>query len=316
MTTVRLLKNGVVAFPAMFEAIDRAQTSVALEMYTVADDGTAREFLARLVGAARRGVRVKVLVDAWGSWDLPDSFWDELRIAGGVVRWFHPIARGLLPFRNHRKLLLVDDRAAFIGGMNIADEYYRGAGRMAPWRDNVLEISGMEVARLRRSFRRMWSRADSPFRRFFLRLRRLRVVRRIEPGAVRFLENGPEDPMLRAGIEVGEYLPTMMHAKLVIADDTVIAGSANLDIRSGSINYELVAVVTDPVLAAAARADFEDDLKQAVSIRLEDWKNRPLIQKFKERLSYCLLARADVFFARLGIIRRRGGTFKRSAMHH
>ena len=385
MTTVRLLKNGVVAFPAMFEAIDRAQTSVALEMYTVADDGTAREFLAHLVGAAGRGVRVKVLVDAWGSWDLPDSFWDELRIAGGVVRWFHPIARGLLPFRNHRKLLLVDDRTAFIGGMNIADEYYRGARRMAPWRDNVLEISGMEVARLRRSFRRMWSRADSPFRRFFLRLRRLRVVRRIEPGAVRFLENGPEDPMrpvrrayrqlvqdaarsidlamgyfyphgrmmrilrravrrgvrvrllfpqktdvpmarwaarglygrlLRAGIEVWEYLPTMMHAKLVIADDTVIAGSANLDIRSGSINYELVAVVTDPVLAAGARADFEDDLKQAVRIRLEDWRNRPLIQKFKERLSYCLLARADVLFARLGIIRKTRSTFKRSAMHH
>jgi cardiolipin synthase len=373
MTTVRLLKNGSEAFPAMFEAIDRSKSCIALEMYLVADDETGQEFRAHLMKAARRGVQVMILVDAWGSWELPDSFWEELRIAGGMVRWFHPIARGLLPFRNHRKLLLVDDRTAFIGGMNIANEYYRGAGGLSPWRDNVLEISGKEVARLRRSFMRMWARADSPFRRLLLRLRREHGTRGSASGNVRFLESGPEDPMrpvrrayrqliqsavksidlamgyfyphgrmmrvlkravkrgvrvrllfpqktdvpiarwaarglygrlLRAGIEVWEYLPTMMHAKLAIADDTVIAGSANLDIRSGRINYELVAVVTDPGLAARARADFEADLGQAVRIRFEDWKKRPLMQKVKERFSYCLLARADIFFARTGLVKR------------
>ncbi len=374
MTTVRLLKNGVEAFPAMFAAIDRAALSVALEMYIVGDDATGREFRLHLAEAARRGVGVKVLVDAWGSWELPDSFWDELRVAGGMVRWFHPIMRGLLPFRNHRKLLLVDDRIAYIGGMNIGDAYYRGMDGWTAWRDNVLEIAGTEVAALRKSFRKMWSRADAPFRRFFLRLRRMRLVRRrIEPSHLHFLESGPENPMrpvqrayrqvihgaernidlamgyfyptgrmmrllrravkhgvkvrllfpqktdipmarwaarglygrlLRAGVEVWEYLPTMMHAKLAIADDTVIAGSANLDIRSGRINYELVAVVTEPALAAKARADFEDDLKQAERILFEDWRKRPLIQKIKERFSFCLLARADLFFARARITRR------------
>ncbi len=373
MADVRLLKNGAEAFPAMFEAVDRASSSVALEMYVVTDDETGREFRSHLAGAARRGIGVMVLVDAWGSWNLPDSFWDEVRIAGGLVRWFHPIARGLLPFRNHRKLLLVDDRIAFIGGINIADEYYRGAGGQPAWRDNVLEITGAEVAGLRRSFRRMWSRADAPFRRLFLRLRRMRIARRIEPGEMRFLESGPEDPMrpvqrafrqvihgattsidlamgyfyptgrimrqlkravkrgvrvrllfpqktdvplarwaarglygrlLRAGIEVWEYVPTMMHAKLAITDDTVIMGSANLDIRSGRINYELVAMVVAPALAARARDDFENDLKQAVRIRFEDWRKRPMIQKLKERFSYCLLARADIFFARAGLTRR------------
>ncbi len=373
MAPVRLLKNGEEAFPAMFEAVDRAVASVALEMYIIADDETGREFRSHLARAAGRGVRVMVLVDAWGSWELPDSFWNELRLAGGIVRWFHPILRGLLPFRNHRKLLLVDDHLAFIGGMNIANEYYLGADGQAAWRDNVLEISGTEVARLRRSFRKMWSRADAPFRRFFLRLRRLRIARRIEPGRVRFLESGPEDPMrpvqrayrqvihgasrhidlamgyfyprgrmirvlkravkrgvqvrllfpqktdvpmarwaarglygrlLRAGIEVWEYLPTMMHAKLAITDDTVIAGSANLDIRSGKINYELVAVVADAALAGRARADFEEDLRQAVRISYEEWRRRPMIQKLKERFSYCVLARADVLFARAGITKR------------
>jgi cardiolipin synthase A/B len=373
MTTIRLLKNGIEAFPAMFEAIDRATACIALEMYIYTDDGTGREFQTHLVNAARRGVQTMVLVDGWGSRSLPDDFWAELRTAGGMVRQFRPVSKGLSPFRNHRKLLLIDDRIAYIGGMNIADEYFRGTGGEAAWRDNFFEISGPEVLRLRRSFSRMWVRAESPLRRLILRLRRNRHMRALARGRVRFLESGPENPMrpvrraylqvihnaernidlamgyfyphgrlmrelrravrrgvrvrllfsmktdvpiarwaarglygrlLRAGAEVWEYVPAMMHAKLAIADDTVIAGSANLDIRSGRINYELVAVVTDPVLAAEARADFEDDLKRSVLINFEDWKKRPMLQKLKERFSYCLLARADIFVARMEMARR------------
>jgi len=133
---------------------------------------------------------------------------------------------------------------------------------------------------------------------------RLLFPQKIDVPIARWAARGLYGRLLRAGVEVWEYLPAMMHAKLAIADETVIAGSANLDIRSGSINYELVAVVTDPALAARARADFEDDLKQAVRIRLEDWRSRPLMQKFKERISYCLLARVDIFFARAGLTRK------------
>lgn len=374
MTTVRLLKNGLEAFPAMLQSLDRAASSIILEMYIMADDRTGREFCDRLVEAAGRGVAVMVLLDSWGSWQLQDSFWHRLRAAGGMVRWFHPISKGLLPFRNHRKMLLVDDRVVYIGGMNIADEYYRGTGGEAPWRDNMLEISGPDVALLRSSFMRMWEKADAPIRRLLLKLRdRERDLQMIPAGKVRFLESGPEDPMrpvrrlyrqviqnavrsidlamgyfyphgrmmrvlkravkrgvrvrllfpqktdvptarwaarglygrmLRAGVEVWEYKPTMMHAKLAIADETVIAGSANLDIRSSMINYELVAVVKDKDLASRARADFEHDLRQSVRILLEEWKKRPFIQKVKERFSYCLLARADIIFSRTGFARR------------
>lgn len=371
--TIRLLKNGVEAFPAMFNTIDRAVLSVVLEMYIVKDDQTGREFRGHLINAAKRNVTVMVLVDSWGSWNLPNDFWDGLRIAGGTVRWFHPLLKGLFPFRNHRKLLLIDDRIAYIGGINIADEYYRGSNGARPWRDNMLEISGAEAARLRRSFTRMWTKDEMPLRRLFRRLRRNRRMRAVSGGAVRFLESGPENPMrpvrrayrqviqnakknidlamgyfyphgrmihalkravrrgvrvrlmvplhtdipisrwaarglygrlLRAGVEVWEYMPSMMHSKLAIADDTVIAGSANLDIRSGRLNYELVAVVTDPVLAAQAHAEFEDDLTQSQPIRFEEWNKRPLIQKIKERFSYFLLARTDVFIARLEMARK------------
>jgi cardiolipin synthase len=367
MTTLRLLKNGIEAFPAMLEAVDRALSSIALEMYIVADDETGREFRGHLIDAAGRGVKVMVLIDAWGSLNLPKNFWDELCNAGGTVRRFHPILKGLIPFRNHRKLLLVDDRLAYVGGINIADEYYRGAHGEPVWRDNALEVSGTEVAQLRRSFSRMWSRTESPLRRFLSRLRRDRGALVLGGERVRFLESGPENPLkpvrrayrqvirnaeknidiamgyfyphgrllralkravkrgvrvrllfsqktdvpvarwaarglygrlLRSGVEVWEYLPAMMHAKLAIADDTVIVGSANLDIRSGSINYELVATVADRAVAMRARADFEDDLKSSRPIGLEEWSKRPMIQKLKERFSSCLLARVDIFLAR------------------
>jgi cardiolipin synthase len=342
-------------------------------MYIIAGDATGEELRKRLVNAARRGVQVMVLIDGWGSWELPESFWDELRGAGGLVRLFRPISRGLLPFRNHRKMLLIDQRIAFIGGMNIADEYFRGTADWLPWRDNMLRISGPAVARLRRSFLRMWRRANMPLRRVFLKLRRDRPITTMPEGAIRFLESGPEDPLrpirrvyrqviqnavrsidlamgyfyphgrmlralkravkrgirvrllfpektdvpaaqwaarglygrlLRAGIEVWEYKPAMMHAKLAVADNLVIAGSANLDIRSGMINYELVAVVNNSALADRARMDFEEDLSQADRITLEDWRKRPMLQKLKERLSYWLLARADILFARSEFARR------------
>jgi cardiolipin synthase len=95
----------------------------------------------------------------------------------------------------------------------------------------------------------------------------------------------------------------MLHAKLAVIDDTVIAGSANLDIRSGRINYELVAVVNNEGLAARARADFEQDLAHADRITLREWRARPLFQRFKEWVSYWLLARMDIFIARAEIAR-------------
>lgn len=376
MAELHLLKNGIEAFPAMFDAMDDAHSCIALEMYIVADDETGREVRGHLVRAASRGVGVMVLVDAWGSWSLPDSFWDDLRAAGGLVRWFRPVSRGLLPFRNHRKLLLIDDRIAFIGGINIADEYYRGSENEPPWRDNVLRISGHEVMQLRRSFARMWRRAYRPVRPMLLLKRGMQAATGVDEGfekGLSFLESGPEDSaqplrmiysriirnaerridlsmsyfyppgrvmrllkkavkrgvrvrllvpersdvaiarwaarglygrLLRAGIEVWEYKPSMLHSKLAIADDTAVIGSANLDIRSGKLNYELVVIAIDKALAERARTDFEEDLRHAERVQLHSWRRRPFLQKIKERISYWLLARADLFVARMEIMRK------------
>lgn len=133
---------------------------------------------------------------------------------------------------------------------------------------------------------------------------RLLFPQKTDVPAARWAARGLYGRLLRAGVEVWEYEPAMLHAKLAIADDTVISGSANLDIRSGMINYELVAVVNDPALAARARADFEEDLACSVPVLIEEWRSRPLLQKLKERFSYCLLARADILFSRRGLTKR------------
>jgi cardiolipin synthase len=95
----------------------------------------------------------------------------------------------------------------------------------------------------------------------------------------------------------------MLHTKLAIIDDAVIAGSANLDIRSGRINYELVAVMNDQDLAGRARTDFEKDLLQSERITMDAWKARPHCQRIKERISSWLLARLDIFIARAEMAR-------------
>jgi cardiolipin synthase len=133
---------------------------------------------------------------------------------------------------------------------------------------------------------------------------RLLFPQKNDVAIARWAARGLYGRLLRAGMEVWEYKPTMMHAKLTIADDTVIAGSANLDVRSGRLNYELVAIVKDPRLAAEARADFESDLKEAELIHLHTWSARPFMQKIKERISYWLLARADLFISRMEIMRK------------
>jgi cardiolipin synthase len=110
---------------------------------------------------------------------------------------------------------------------------------------------------------------------------------------------------LRRGVEIYEYEPQILHAKLFIMDDIVYAGSSNLDTRSLSINYELLVRVSDPQVAAEAGTIFEDDLRHSRRIDAKTWrKSRNFWGKLKERWAYFLLARLDPWMAR-----RQGKTF-------
>src|SRR6185503_9125330 len=109
-------------FPPMFEAIERARKSVRLEIYIYRPGEPGTQFLEALVRAQQRGVAVRVLNDALGSFGLPNAFWDPLRSVGGEARLFNPLSLKRISIRNHRKSLICDDQVAFIGGFNIAPE--------------------------------------------------------------------------------------------------------------------------------------------------------------------------------------------------
>jgi len=118
--TCNWLCTGDEIFPAMLTAIDEAKTEVCLETYTFAAGSPGERFRDALVRARQRGIRVRVLIDALGSYALPGNFFDPLHGVGAEVRQFNPLSLNRLSIRNHRKLLVCDDHVAFVGGFNIA----------------------------------------------------------------------------------------------------------------------------------------------------------------------------------------------------
>src|SRR5437879_1939589 len=104
-TAFKWFSTGDEAFSSAAEALRAGQGTIRLDVYTYTDSPIGRRVLEELIAAARRGVRVRVLVDAVGSFELPQSFWQPLTEAGGEARWFNPISLERFAIRNHRKLL-------------------------------------------------------------------------------------------------------------------------------------------------------------------------------------------------------------------
>jgi cardiolipin synthase len=160
---VKLLRNGVETFPVWLEAIDGARTRVSLEMYIFNDDAIGRRFADALIGAARRGVEVRLLYDFVGCRDTPAEFFDRMRARGVHViayhryRFWRPRFWALLR-RNHRKTLVCDGRIAFAGGLNIANDWVSLADGGGDWHDAVIQIEGPAVARIEAIFLRTWNR--------------------------------------------------------------------------------------------------------------------------------------------------------------
>jgi cardiolipin synthase len=159
---VRVFFRGDHAFSAMCRSIAEAKSEVLLESYILKDDSTGRGFLEALAEAVSRGVTVRVLADFFGSFATRRAFWAEMRRRGISVRLFNPIFPHLLlqPFRDHRKILVVDRRVAYTGGMNIGDEYGSSSGsRKGPWRDTHARVEGPTAWEMAIVFNEAWARA-------------------------------------------------------------------------------------------------------------------------------------------------------------
>jgi len=154
--------SGPQTFEAMRAAIDRARRMVLLESYIFKDDATGRSLLEALGRAVDRGVAVRVLADAFGSIATRRGFWKEMRERGIEVRLFNPLFPQLFlqPFRDHRKILVIDDETAFTGGMNIGDEYGSGlSAHGGPWRDTHVQVDGPAAWAMAIVFTEAWNAA-------------------------------------------------------------------------------------------------------------------------------------------------------------
>jgi cardiolipin synthase len=156
-----LLESGQEFMGRAYEAIDAAEACIHLQTYILRPDATGRELLDRLAAAAERGIEVRVLYDSIGSWSLGERHLAGLHAAGGKSAAFLPLLWRHRPFtlnlRNHRKLLIVDGKTAFVGGRNIGDEYAKDRfGKSRRWLDSMLRIDGPAAGRLQRIFAEDW----------------------------------------------------------------------------------------------------------------------------------------------------------------
>ena len=350
-----VLTNGVEFLPAMLAAIDGARERIVFESYIFSDGEQAKKFSASLAAAARRGVRVYLLLDAIGAKDLGDGNERLMKDAGVQIAWFNPVWHWQeLNGRTHRKVLVVDGTVGFTGGASVADHWAGNAQSEDHWRDTHFRIEGPPVRFLEACFYENWIESagvvmpvieevralagdvasggpvsvpvwSSPVgghggvKKLFLlsiaaakrtldiqtpyfvmdgstkwsllqaagrgvRIRILVEGELTDAKAVKHASRAGYEALLEAGIEIHEYQPTMMHTKALIADGHwSIIGSANLDNRSLELNDENNIGVADAAFAARLLADFEADLAKTEQLQLAAWRERPMIERVRQR---------------------------------
>jgi cardiolipin synthase len=272
----RWLPTGAEAYRRMLPALDQARISVRFEFYIYRADRAGDRFRTALTVAARRGVRVHLLLDAFGCAGLPADYWQELQHCGGEVRSFNPLTWRLFSLRNHRKLLLIDDAVAFIGGFNIADEY-DGDGVTRGWRDLGLELQTPAALRqLAAAFDGMFAAAQLHHRM----LQRLRRPWRRTHGA------GRRGPVLLSGPRLGrnpfrsDLLRRLKRGKHVqIVSGYFLPGFRlrfalrQVVRRGGTVDLLLAGKSDVPLAQLAGRARYGSLLRAGVRI----WEYQPQI---------------------------------------
>ncbi|MEV5027365.1 cardiolipin synthase [Paenibacillus sp. LPE1-1-1.1] len=161
----RILTNGDETFEAILGQLELAEHHIHMDYYTIRDDDVGKRFLEVLTRKAREGIEVRVVYDGIGSMHLSDAYVEDLRRAGVQTSCFLPPRIALfdrkLNYRNHRKIVVVDGKVGFVGGINIGDEYLGKNQKLGFWRDTHLQLMGDSVYYLQEIFMNDWAFAAS-----------------------------------------------------------------------------------------------------------------------------------------------------------
>ena len=359
---IELFTDGHVLFKSLIRALKQAKKCIHIEYYIFRDDKLGQILKDLLIQKANNGVFVSIVYDDMGCFGNSPSFFKEMRKAGIEVNCFFPsyvpFIKKRANYRNHRKIMVIDNEMAYIGGFNIGVEYLGLKKKFGYWRDTHLKITGSSVQYINLQFL-----LD---RRFAL-LKRSKIYSDLTPiftktslsqlgtVGIQIVSSGPDSKyasiyngfikmihtakhsiwiqtpyfipddglmtalklaalsgkdvkimipnkpdhlfvywatychigeLLESGVHCYTYENGFLHAKTILINHEICSiGTANFDIRSFKLNFEINAFIYDSTFSKKLSQTFLDDLNFCHELTLEAYKNRDLNIKFKESLS-------------------------------
>ena len=355
---VTVQKDASESYPDMLRAIADAKEHIHAMYYIIEPDESGRRLRDAIAEKARQGVEVRLLYDDIGSWNTKHAFFGPLIEAGGMVREYRPVHFSRFRsfyanFRNHRKILVVDGKTAYTGGINIGDEYLGKDSNFGYWRDTNIKIDGPAAGHLQLIFAEDWyyvtgellstayvhhegtgsghggvvqivpSGPDRPrdqmahlyFTAITSAKKKLLITtpyfipdESVQTALIAASLRGvdvrllvPRDPKIRVikyasrsyyrelldvGCKIFEYKKGFIHAKTVSVDGELgIVGTANMDVRSFRLNFEVCAVSYSGEVAGQLERQFYLDIEDSESIRIKRFDRRPRPEVFLENVA-------------------------------
>ncbi|MFC0233291.1 cardiolipin synthase [Vagococcus entomophilus] len=354
---VKLFTDGTIKFDALLEDIANARHHVHIQYYIYRNDDLGIKVRDALIKAAKRGVQVRLLIDAWGSTGVGKNFFQPLKDVGGQIQDFFPIflpyINPRLNYRNHRKIVVIDGQIGYTGGFNVGNEYLGKVEKFGYWRDNHLRIYGEAVYSLQNRFLMDWNSQHKP--KAAIEPEYFPVILSTGNKDIQIVTSGPDSEheqikmvylkmintakkeiliqtpyyipddsihealklAMLSGVKVHLQIPNkpdhmlvywatysfaaelldlgaiietyengFIHAKTMIVDEEVVSvGSANIDIRSFRLDFEVNAVVYSKETAQEVKNAFLEDSKKSKVLTKEIYRKRGFIIKIKEGLA-------------------------------
>ena len=359
---VDIITDGEVKFDTLIQDINEAKEFIHIQYYIFKNDVVFERLKEALLKKKEEGVEVRILYDAMGCRTVRKSVWKKLNKAGIETAEFFPALFGRfqlrINYRNHRKIVVIDNKVAYVGGFNVAREYVGLDKKFGYWRDTHLRIRGEGVMGLELRFLLDWNYASKqnlfsatkymegfepvyrdrcdlqiiysgpdtssqPIRDNYVRL----IYKAKEKICIQTPYFIPDESMLtalltaiRSGVEVNLMIPCkpdhpfvywatysymgelamagancyvyhdgFLHAKGIIVDDRVFSyGTANMDIRSFALNFEVNALIYDRKKAKEMAERFAKDLEKCTRITQSMYASRNLWLRMKEQVSRLL----------------------------
>lgn len=351
-TKTKILKNGEETFREIKRELNLAKDYIHMEYYIFRDDRLGCEIIDILIKKVQEGVEVRFMYDAMGSITLSGAAIKRMKDAGIIVHPFLPIKSGLynqkFNFRNHRKIIVIDGKVGFVGGLNIGVEYLGEDESIGFWCDTHVVLEGEAVQTLHAVFLLDWRYVCGEM--LVNDERYMKPIPVASDGMVHVVATGPETErmsdhyyamiscatksiwiaspyfvpnqairtalriaahkgiqirimvpetndgfltqyasrsylpeLLRAGIEIYSYQKGFLHKKVMIVDgDLATIGTANMDMRSFRLNFEVNLFLTGTDSIQDLIAHYEEDLEDCLRIRPVEFYKRGLTEKVKE----------------------------------